>query len=121
MLRLLAWLFWIAVAVVLVTVGLANRGLVTLRAMPETLANLVGTSPDVQLPLFLVIILSVAAGLLIGFVWEWIREWPQRAEVRRKTQAVAALKGEVQRLKSEQVKDGDEILALIETGSTGRR
>ena len=118
MLRLLAWLFWIVVAGVLVTVGIANRGLVTLRAMPATLAEIVGVSPDVQLPLFLVIILSVALGLLIGFVWEWIREWPQRAEVRRQSQAVASLKGEVNRLKSAQQKDGDEILALIEQGKT---
>ena len=54
-LYVVACAFWIVVAAALVVVGLANRDPVTLRAMPDALARLVGVSPDVQLPLFLVI------------------------------------------------------------------
>ena len=39
MLRVLKTLFWLVVAVVLVTVGLANRELVELRVLPEALAK----------------------------------------------------------------------------------
>lgn len=115
MLKAIAWLFWIVVIAALVVVGLANRGLVTLRAMPESLANLIGTSPDVQLPLFLVIFLAVAVGLLIGFVWEWLREHPLRVEGRAQAQKAQALRRELGRVRSEQTKGGDDILALLET------
>lgn len=115
MLKAIAWLFWIIVIAALVVVGLANRGLVTLRAMPESLAGLIGTSPDVQMPLFLVIFLSVAVGLLIGFVWEWLREHPLRAESRAHAQNAQALRRELGRVRSEQTKGGEDILALLDT------
>ncbi len=94
MLRVLKTLFWLLVAVVLVTVGLANRGLVELRLLPTALEERVGVLPDLEMPLFLVILGSVAVGLLIGFIWEWIREIPERAEKRR-------LAGELARLRAE--------------------
>lgn len=115
MLRLISYLFWIAVMAVLVVVGLANRGFVTLRAMPEALATLVGLSPDVELPLFLVIFLSVAVGLLIGFAWEWLREGPLRAEMREKSRTVEQLKREVGRIRAADTAKGDDILALLDS------
>lgn len=119
MLRLISYLFWIVVVAALVVVGLANRGFVTLRAMPETLATLVGVSPDVELPLFLVIFLSVAVGLLIGFVWEWLREGPLRAEVREKGRTVEELKREMGRIRATDAAKGDDILALLD--SSGKK
>ncbi len=95
MLRVLKTLFWLLVAAALVTVGLANRGMVELRLLPAALEERVGVLPDLDLPLFLVILGSVALGLLIGFVWEWIREIPERAEARR-------LAGELARLRSQE-------------------
>jgi uncharacterized membrane protein YuzA (DUF378 family) len=112
--RIVLSAFWGLVALALVVVGLANRGLVTLRAMPEALATLVGLSPDVTLPLFVVIFLGVAAGLLIGFVWEWLREGRQRAEARAKDRELAALKAELAKLRSAPAGSRDEILALLD-------
>ena len=77
--KTLRYAFWAIVALCLILVGLANRGLVTVRAMPSALSDLLGLSPDVQLPLFVVIFLGVGAGLLIGFLWEWVREFRLRA------------------------------------------
>jgi uncharacterized membrane protein len=98
----------------LILVGLANRGVVTVRAMPEALFDLLGISPDVQLPLFMVIFAGVAAGLLIGFLWEWVREHRIRAEGRAKAREVEALRREVAALKSEKTSGGDDVLALLE-------
>ena len=121
MLRLIGYLFWGTVAAALVVVGLANRGLVTLRAMPESLAALVGVSPDVELPLFLVIFLAVGVGLLIGFVWEWLREGPLRAEARAKARAVEELQREMGRMrKTGSAAPADDVLALIDAPRTPR-
>jgi uncharacterized integral membrane protein len=82
--------------------------------MPEGLAGLVGLSPDIELPLFMVIFLGVATGLLIGFVWEWLREARLRAESRAKAREVEALQREVGRLKSQANVGKDEVLALLD-------
>jgi lipopolysaccharide assembly protein A len=112
--RALRVLFWSVVALALIVVGVANRGPVTLRAMPEGLAGLVGLSPDIDLPLFVVIFLGVAAGLLIGFVWEWLREARLRSDARAKGREVEALQREVGRLKSQANVGKDEVLALLD-------
>lgn len=118
--RVIRFAFWAIVAVALIIVGLANRGAVTLRAMPEALANIVGLSPDIDLPLFIVIFLGVGAGLLIGFVWEWLREARQRAEARDKLREVDALQREVGRLRSAQNVGKDDVLALLDAPLGGR-
>lgn len=108
--------FWAIVALCLILVGLANRGDVTLRAMPETIAGFFGISPDITVPLFMVLFLGVGIGLLIGFLWEWVREFRIRSDARRKGREVEALRREVAdlRAKSGDVKDGDDVLALLE-------
>lgn len=114
--KTIRYAFWAIVAICLILVGLANRGVVTVRAMPEALGNLVGRSPDVALPLFMVIFFSVGAGLLIGFLWEWVREHRQRAEGRARAREVETLRREVASLRSENAapEDGDDVLALLD-------
>ena len=112
--KTIRYAFWAIVALCLILVGLANRGMVTVRAMPEAFSNMMGISPDVEIPLFVVILLSVGVGLLIGFLWEWVREHRIRADARAKAREVDALQREVADLKSRKAKDeGDEVLALL--------
>jgi lipopolysaccharide assembly protein A len=113
--KAIRYAFWAIVGLCLILVGLANRGVVTVRAMPEALFDLLGISADVQLPLFMVIFAGVAAGLLIGFLWEWVREHRIRAEGRAKAREVEALRREVAALKSEKTSGGDDVLALLES------
>lgn len=115
--KLIRYAFWAVIAICLITVGLANRGEVTLRAMPEALGGLVGVSPDITLPLYVVIFLGVAAGLLIGFFWEWLREHKIRADARDKGREVSQLRREVGRLKTQKNEGKDEVLALLEDAS----
>ena len=114
--KTLLYAFWAIVGLCLVLVGLANRGIVTVRAMPEALGNLFGLSPDVDLPLFVVIFAGVAGGLLIGFLWEWVREHRMRAEARGKAREVESLRREVDQLRGAAAgaKSDDDVLALLE-------
>lgn len=112
--KILRYGFWAIVAVCLVIVGIANRGIVTLRALPEGLADLIGVSPDIDMPLFVVIFLGVALGLLIGFLWEWVREGRIRSEARAKSREVTLLEREVGRLKQEKHDGKDDVLALLD-------
>ncbi|MEO1638854.1 MAG: LapA family protein [Pseudomonadota bacterium] len=108
--------FWAIVGLCLILIGLANRDVVTVRAMPQALGDLLGLSPDIQLPLFVVIFLGVGAGLVIGFFWEWLREGRIRSEARKKSREVDALRKEVDQLKGAAAgaKDDDDVLAILE-------
>lgn len=114
--KTIRYAFWAIVGLCLILIGLANRGLVTVRAMPEALSDLVGLSPDVELPLFVVIFIGVGAGLMIGFLWEWVREHRMRAEARGTAREVETLRREVQQLRGAAAgaKDDDDVLALLE-------
>ncbi len=114
--KTIRYAFWAIIGLCLILIGLANRDFVTVRTMPEALGDLVGLSPDIQLPLFVVIFIGVGAGLMIGFLWEWVREHRMRAEARGKTREVDALRREVQQLRGAAAgaKGDDDVLALLE-------
>ena len=113
--RYIKYLFLAALGICLITVALANRGPVVLRLMPDDMGALFGLAPQIELPLFLVIFGGIVSGLLIGFIWEWLREHKHRAEAARKAKEVDQLEREVRRLRSADDKGQDDVLALLET------
>lgn len=104
-------------AIALVAVALANRGFVTLKLLPGEIAGLFAVAPTVDLPLFVVIFGGIIVGLLVGFVWEWLREYTIRAENTRNAREVRRLEREIKRLKSEKHEGKDEVLALLDEAS----
>lgn len=115
--RYIRYAFLAALAIVLVSVALANRGAVMLQLLPSDMADLVGMNQSIELPLFIVIFGSIVAGLLIGFVWEWLREHKHRAAASQRGAEVKKLERELRRTKAERDKDKDEILALLDEAS----
>ena len=73
---------------------------------------------SIQLPLFLVVFGGIILGLLLGFVWEWLREGKHRTEATRAKRDAVKLEREVKRLKRReaQAEGKDEVLALLEDG-----
>jgi|SRR6056300_333110 uncharacterized integral membrane protein len=112
--RYIRYGFLAVLGIALVAVAFGNRGMVTLRLLPEELEPLIGFSWSVQLPLFIVVFLCIIMGLIIGFIWEWIREAALRGEAARNKSEVGALKREVRKLKTEPSAPKDEVLALLE-------
>ncbi|WP_147111459.1 LapA family protein [Tateyamaria sp. syn59] len=104
-------------AVALIAVALANRGMVTLKLLPDEIAGLFAVAPTIELPLFVVIFGGIIVGLLVGFVWEWMREHAIRAENARNARDKRRLEREVKRLKSEKHEGKDEVLALLDEAS----
>jgi uncharacterized integral membrane protein len=101
----------------LVLIALANRGMVTLRVLPDELAGFAALNPTYDLPLFVVIFGGILAGLVLGFIWEWIREAGERAAAARQARELASLRAEVARLKKAEARDRDEVLALLDEAS----
>jgi lipopolysaccharide assembly protein A len=114
-LRVLKYLFLCAVMVALVLMALANRDSVVVEMMPASLAGWFGIQYAVELPLFLVILGGVMVGILVGFVWEWLREHRHRADARTHKRAAEALEREIKTLKGGTGDPAkDDILALVD-------
>jgi putative membrane protein len=116
MLRYLKYLFIAGTGLVLLTLALANRASVPVRLLPGDLGGLTGLTHAWEVPLFLIILGSVALGVLIGFLWEWFREMNIRSTARGKSREVARLERELAELKGSTQGPQDDVLALLENG-----
>ena len=114
MLRYLRYLFLVALGICLLTVALANRPAVLIKALPDDLSALLGIGWQIELPLFLIIFASIVIGLLIGFVWEWFRETKIRSTASLKTREVSRLKRELATMRDANSVPSDDILALLD-------
>ncbi len=112
--RYIRYAFWGVLGVILVSVSLANRDAVQVRLWPEGLAELIGFNPTLTLPLFAVGLGGIAGGLIIGFLWEWLREYKHRRAATDRSREVRRLSREVNKLRQEKHKDKDEVLAILE-------
>ena len=115
--RYIRYLVLAAIAIVLITVAIANREPLTVRLLPEPLEGLFGFSWQITLPIFVVLLLAVLFGVILGFVWEWVREHGHRSEASRQARERRRLEREVARLKGEKHEGKDEVLALLDEAS----
>ena len=112
--RYLRYGFLGLLAILLMTVAVANRSVVTLTLLPAELGVLFGVNKSVETPLFVVIFSGIVAGLLIGFFWEWLREYKLRAEGHRSARQVNKLQRQVRKLQVEKYDEKNEVLALLD-------
>ena len=101
-------------AIVMVTIAIANRGPITLRLLPEELTGLLGLSWEITLPVFIVLLIAVMFGVVLGFVWEWVREHKYRKDAvteRRTREQLEKELGSAGVSKTPQ----DDVLALLES------
>ena len=115
--RYIRYAFLAVLGIVLISVSLANRGAVTLKLMPDDIAALLGWNLSISLPLFVVALGGIAVGLVLGFIWEWMREHKHRREAGQKHREVRKLEREVTRLKQAKSEEKDEVLALLDEAS----
>jgi lipopolysaccharide assembly protein A len=119
MLRNLRYVLIALLGLCLLTVALANRAPVNVRLLPDDMAAFLGLSVSANLPLFLIIFAGIVAGLMIGFVWEWLREAKHRTAASTKSREVARLERELALLQDTKAGPEDDILALLDGKKAG--
>ena len=112
--RYVRYAFLGTLGIILISISLANRGLVDLQLMPDAIARIVGFNPGITLPLFVVVLGGIAVGLIVGFIWEWMREFKQRRQASQSTAQVRKLEREVTKLKDQKHQGKDEVLAILD-------
>lgn len=117
--RYVRMLFVALLAIILITVALANRQLVEVGLFPGRLDGFVGGDWSVQIPLFLVIILSLLVGMILGVVWEWMRESAFRRESARRAHELQVLEREVGQVRKAHHAPRDEVLAILDAPKKG--
>ena len=118
--RTIKYLILALIALCLVSIGFANRGHVTLTLLPSEFEAFTRFNAHITLPLYAVVFGAIAAGLLLGFFWEWAREHKHRSEAVSQRREKALLAGEVKKLKSDRNEGQDDILVLLEDGGVAR-
>ena len=111
--RLIRTLFLICLATLLFLVSLANNGKVTLYFMPENLSSFLGIKIALNIPLFLIFFSGIFIGLVIGFVWEWLREYKFRVEANLNKKRLSRAETELSEMHAKDNKE-DDVLTLLE-------
>lgn len=104
-------------AVALILIALANRTIVEVKVLPDELAGLAALNPSYEMPLFIVIFGGILTGLVVGFIWEWIREAKERMAAARQAAEMQQMRAELRRLRGEKHQGKDEVLALLDEAS----
>ncbi len=99
------------ILLVIVVLSLANREIVTLHLLPAGISQLLPL--QIQLPLFVVSLLSIVVGMVLGYLLEWLREHKHRRRAALKTREATQLNREVDRLRKSTGKADDDVLALL--------
>ena len=111
--RLVRTLFLIFLAIILVVISIANNEKVSLYLLPTDLSSLLGTTISINIPLFLVFFSGIFIGLIIGFVWEWLREYKFRVEANLNEKRLSRAETKLSEMHAKDNK-GDDVLTLLE-------
>ncbi|MEM1382887.1 MAG: LapA family protein [Pseudomonadota bacterium] len=109
MLRLIKIVILLAIAAALVVLGVANMAPVDLQLLPQGLGDARYSLPGV--PLSLVILAAFVLGVVVGELWEYVREGKHRRKVGQSEREISRLRQEVQGLKR-RLGDDEDLLKI---------
>lgn len=112
--RVIRLAFVIVLAVILVGIALANRQMITVSLFPANFGQFLGGGWSLTMPAFLALFVAILFGVLVGFLWEWLRESSLRADASRNAHEVARLQREVAQLRQTHAAPKDEVLAILD-------
>ena len=81
--------------------------------MPDYFSSFLGIKIALNMPLFLVFFSGIFIGLVIGFVWEWLREYKFRVEANLNEKRLSRAETELSEMHAKDNK-GDDVLTLLE-------
>jgi uncharacterized integral membrane protein len=111
--RLLRTLFLSCLAIILLLISLANSEKVTLYFLPESLSSFLKVTFALNIPLFIVFFSGIFIGLIVGFVWEWLREYKFRVKSNNYKKRLSIAETELSNMNARENKK-DDVITLLE-------
>ena len=99
------------ILIAIVVLSVANREMVTLKLLPDGLSGVLDLS--IQLPLFVVGLLFLVLGMVIGYFFEWMREHKHRRRAKANAREAERLRSERDRLRRQTGRADDDVLAIL--------
>lgn len=112
--RILRVVLVVALALLLIVAALANRSPVLVRLLPGNVDSYVNGSWAVTMPLFLLVFIVFALGIVVGLLSEWLREAAIRDQNARRARDIAQLEREVGGLRTRNAQPRDDVLAILD-------
>lgn len=116
--RFIRLVFVILLAIVLIGIALANREMVSLSVLPANLGAYLGVDWVLTMPLFLLVFGAMLVGMVLGLIWEWLRESHLRAESKRRAFEISKLEREVGQIRQQHRAPKDDVLAILDNGKS---
>lgn len=110
--RTIKLLLLVIILIGILVLAIANRNPVTLHLLPQGLAEIL-PGAVIDLPLFVVSLISILVGLVLGYLFEYRREHKHRRHAKQNAREAARLNREVDQLRRETNKPKDDVLALL--------
>jgi lipopolysaccharide assembly protein A len=114
MIKTLRYIALALVALCLVIFALANRSPVPVRLLTDDLGALTGITGVVVLPAWVLMLAGILVGMVLGFVWEWLRSHKTRVSARSGKREVARMERELAVMKDASSIPQDDVLALLD-------
>ncbi len=109
--KLIRYTIYGLIALVAFFVAIANLHVVDLTLIPPQIGFIQAWS--IQVPLFVIIIVSLVLGLVLGLLWENIRSLSSRSARNRAERQLRAAQMELEKLKRKTGETDDEVLAIL--------
>lgn len=94
--KLLSWIFWVPVGVVLITIAVSNRQIVTFSVDPVSKIDPIFS---LSVPLYLLLFAAILFGILFGGAAAWLAQGKWRKNARQMTGEAAKWREEAERLR----------------------
>lgn len=94
--KLLSWIFWVPVGVILITVAISNRQIVTFSIDPVS-----KTDPffSISIPLYMLVFAAILFGIIFGGIAAWLTQGKWRKNARYMTAEATKWREEATRLR----------------------
>ena len=93
--KLLSWIFWVPVGVILITIAISNRQIVTFSIDP---VSKIDPFFSLSLPLYLLLFAAILFGIIFGGIAAWLAQGKWRRNARHMTAEAAKWREEARRL-----------------------
>jgi len=94
--KLFSWIFWVPVGVILITIAISNRQIVTFSIDPVSQIDPFFT---IRLPLYLLLFAAILFGIIFGGIAAWLAQGKWRKNARHMAEEAAKWREEATQLR----------------------